>query len=288
MWPYHDLTIAPILDFNILKNKNGNHSVINIGAGASFAHILHVDDSSTTPPSKYSTYACDTTGYHLNPEDPLDTIWELDRSFYTFKGTKLMARATIDPFAFIRGKDNFPGDFFGRHGGKLYGEIAVIGLKNYPSNTDSIKGYPNGFADSSLGNPYGYDDIKEKMPMMFGFTFPCWKILDILAFEFEFFNSPYPNDYERVYRERLPLPGGVNKNPVDSTAYDYNFYREENNWKWAIFMKKNISEHFGMILQICRDHQRWEFGGHTMNLDYEEAMVKKNHWAWNFKTEFSF
>jgi hypothetical protein len=294
MWPYHDITIAPILDFNILKDESGKHSVINIGGGVSFAHVIPVDDSITTPSYKRdaTTYEVDTTGFHLNPSDPLDTIWDINRSYYTFSGTKLMARTTIDPFAFLRGREGLAGDFFGQSGGKLYGEIAIIGLKNYPLNTkhDSIIGTDTvtvGYTDSSNGNPHGYTDIKERMPIMFGFTLPCWKILDVLAFEFEYFDCPYPNDYARVYRERVPLPGKVAVNPNDST-YTYDFYKEKNKWKWAIFMKKNISDHFSMILQICRDHQRWEYGGHVMNWDFEEAMVKKDHWAWNFKTEFKF
>lgn len=284
MWPYHDFTLATILDFDIFKNENKKNSILAIGAGLSFAHLIPVDEKITTPKHKSnperSLYKVDTTG------------GKADSSFYTFKGTKLMLRTTLDPFAFIRCREGFAADFFGKYGGKLYGELAIIGFKNYPSNakhkifngTDTVE---VGFADSSQGNPFGYNSIKERMPIMFGFTIPCWKILDIFALEFEYFNSPYPNDYERVYRDRLPITGELKIHSANSD-YTYDFYKKENKWKWSLFMKKTIKDHFGLILQVGRDHQRWEFNGHKDNWDFEEIMVKNDQWAWNFKTEFKF
>ena len=262
--PFHDITLASILDVNVFKN------ILNLGAGISFAHLFSVDDSITTPRKIPETMYLDNG----------------DTAFYTFKGTKLMLRSTIDPFGALRHNEGFLGDFLGSYGGKIYGELAMIGIKNYPNsiiNNDTANSY----------NPYGYDKLNEKMPMMFGFTFPCWKILDVLAFEFEYFNCPYQNDYVKVQQFGYPIPASK---PDTSDLYNPDTYKNDN-WKWAIFMKKDISKHFGMILQLCRDHQRWEWSGfQSLSYDYEEALVKPRdwdkkkmgEWAWHFKTEFKF
>ncbi len=349
MWPYHDLTLAGLLDFGILKNDDGKNAVINIGAGISLAHILPVDDSITTPSHRkdYSTYEVDTIDSYVDPNDTTQTIHILDRKFYSFQATKVMARATLDPLAFFRGSESFWIDIFGEYGGKIYGELAIVGFENYPINVfrdtvingDTVK---IGFADSLQGNPFGYTDIKERMPMMFGYNWPnhqfasycllpgaiglavknirnsrtpiehvSWSLgglafgigswfldralkintkLDIISFEFEYFNCPYPNDIERVHRERLPLPGTIKVRDSTYTDYSYDFYKNssKNNWKWSLYMKKNISKNFALMLQLSRDHQRWEHNGHTMNWDFEDALVKEKQWAWNFKTEFYF
>ncbi len=273
--PFHDITVAPILDFNIFKPEKNTRGVINIGAGLSFAHLFSVDKSITTPEDNSTLYFDNLDGYDIDPVSG-DTVWNGDSAYYTFKGTKLMLRGTIDPFAFLRNLKGSAGDFFGQHGGKLYGELDIIGLKNYPDNSHVNPITPT--------NPYGYDDIKEKMPVMFGFTLPCWKILDICAFEFEFFDCPYPNDYSKVQQYGFPLP--VDK-PYPDDEYNTDAYKNDS-WRWTIFLKKNFVDHFGLLLQLSRDHLRWEWGPKSLNHDFEEAMVKPGEWSWNFKTEFKF
>ncbi len=247
MRPFHDITLAPILDFNIIKDEGSKRGVINIGAGLSFAHFFSIDDSLTTPRNNKTLYFDNINGYDIDTTNG-DTLWDADSAYYTFKGTKIMLRATVDPFAFLRNKEGFLGDFFGLHGGKLYGELGIIGLQNYPDNKHISPNAPS--------NPYGYANLNEKMPMMFGVTLPCWKILDICAFELELFDCPYPNDYEKVQQYGYPLPADK---PDTLDEYNSRTYRNDK-IKWSVFLKKNITEHFGMILQFCRDHERWEWG----------------------------
>lgn len=254
--PFHDVTLASILSANIFK-------IADLGAGISFAHLFSVDKKVTTPEVSETKY--------LNDDG--------DTAYYTFKGTKLMFRTTIDPFGTVRENEGFLGDFVGSAGGKIYGELAMIGLKKYPNNIE--------LSDSSnCTNIYGYDKLNEKMPLMFGFTLPCWKILDVCAVEFEFFNCPYQNDFAKVQQFGRPLP--VSR-PDTADAYNPKTYKDGDNWKWAVFLRKDINKNFGMVLQLGRDHQRWEWSGFQgLSYDFETAMVKKNEWSWNFKTEFKF
>lgn len=258
MLPYHDFSFASIVNVNAFN-------LIEVGGGLNFAHLWPVDEDITTPKSylnimNLDTISVDSTGWPT----------EIDTSYYTFKGTKMMFRTTIDPVFFLRGRDGFIGDFFGKHGLKFYGELAIIGLDDYPAFDQT--------------NQFGYTDIKERMPKMLGVTIPCWKLLDIFALELEHFSCPYPNNYEFAKLDGLPVPFKV----IPNTEYDSATYAEDN-YKFAAYMKKSIGDNVSFIVQVSRDHQRWECNsGHWLNYDWEEIFVKWDQWSWHFKTEFKF
>ena len=165
MRPFHDLSLAAVANAGFLK-------AVTIGAGIELAHIWAVSDTVTSPHSDQTKYVNGT-----------------DTGYYTFSGTKLMARVTIDPLFSMR--ENLRGVI--GNSGKIYGELAILGLKDYP-------------ADQGANNKYGYSGLKNKMPIMFGVNLPGWKILDICAIEFEHFSSPYADSYDQVLREGYPLP----------------------------------------------------------------------------------
>jgi hypothetical protein len=276
--PLHDFTLASVLDVNIAK-------FIDLGVGVSFAHLIPVDKDLVTPKNPSNTIIYEEID--ANNDTISDTL-----GHYTFKGTKLMFRGTIDPFAKLRGRSGFVGDLFGKWGGKLYSEIAIIGLKNY-KRTKYADTFLNNFLNN---NPFGYEKIKERMPMTFGLTLPCWKIFDVFAIELEYFNCPYPNSYKIVIQDGNPLPTIPNESIDD---YNKKVY-DQATWKGIIYMRKAINEHFSFMLQMGRDNMRWEVNGtHGPNFDFEDALVKTEykdeegkwrlgHWAWRFKTEFRF
>jgi hypothetical protein len=72
MPPLNDVSLATIVGMNIMK-------IVDLGAGIDFAHVIAVNNTITT--SKNGNYVDTTTG---------------DTGYYTFKGTKVMARGTID------------------------------------------------------------------------------------------------------------------------------------------------------------------------------------------------
>ncbi len=153
MMPFHDFSLAFIGKVNVFK-------AIELGGGLNFSHLFSVNDSFTTPKVTENMFIQNHN----------------DTGYYTFKGTKLMLRATVDPVFFLRGKDGFLGDLVGNEGLKFYSEVAFIGLESYPAQADSING------DYSY-NPYGYDNLKSKRPVLLGFSLPMWKILDVSVYE---------------------------------------------------------------------------------------------------------
>lgn len=258
--PFWDLSFAAVGDISLFK-------MLDIGGGVDFAHAVAMDKGVTEPRNQsteyYYNYNADSTGS--------------DTGYYTFAGTKVMARGTIDPFGRVRHDDgSILRSITGENGGKIYGEIAIIGLENYPANISK--------------NPYGYDKRAEKMPWMFGVSIPAWKIFDVLSLEFEHYPNRNPNSAAYVIREGFPLPYFTNlggeydtSNATGSTPY-------KPRWYWTLYMKKQIIKNFSIVCQIGRDHQRWEMpmNYQTSNYDYEEALVKYNDWGWRIKTIFSF
>lgn len=228
--------------------------MFDIGTGIDFAHLIPVNGTITTPHSGDNMY--------------IDTVSN-DTGYYTFTGTKVMVRAAIDPFDMFRGEQgSIMNEILGKNGGKIYGEWAIIGLENYPANR---------------ANPYGYDKVKEKSPWMAGVTIPAWKILDLCAFEIERYPAPYPNNYYQLVTAGTPTPAPNRNPPYDPAGYAFE------RWYWSLTMKKQIARHFGVIAEFGRNHQRWEMApANVLNYDYEDAMVKPDHWGWHFKTVFNF
>jgi hypothetical protein len=242
--PFHDLTLASVVDINAFK-------LLDIGGGVSFARIIPVDNRITTPENRSNSYY-----------SPQDTAF-LDPHYYTFAGTKLMARATFDPLFFVR--ESRIGELLGK-GGKIYGEIAILGIKDYPKG---------------LQNQFGYDTLSQKMPMMFGITVPVPKALDVCAVEFEYYSCPYPDDYSQVFQHGWPLPRSV----APGSQYDAFTYAHDS-WKWSVYAKKHITPHFALVGQVGRDHERWAVHiSHLRNYDFEDATVKNGEWLWHFKIE---
>ncbi|MBN1307219.1 MAG: hypothetical protein JXA18_04840 [Chitinispirillaceae bacterium] len=270
--PFWDVSFAAIAAVRFLK-------IIDVGAGVDFAHAIPVDDRLTTPETEANEYIIDSTAVTDPATGQPTGGWEYNYGYYSFKGIKLMARFTIDPFGIVRGGESLLNDIIGENGGKIYGETAIIGLENYPANLNV----------SMVSNPYGYDNLREKTPFMAGITIPLWKVLDVCALEFEYFPSPNPNSAVAVIKDGLPVPFYTFRNP--EAGYDTgsgNAYVPR--WYWSLYMKKQLLANFSVVGQIGRDHIRWEMpmNYQTSNYDYEEAMVKPDEWGWHIKTIFNF
>jgi hypothetical protein len=276
--PMNDLSFATIVGVNIMN-------ILEIGGGVDFAHALSVNKRLTTPDS--AVYITDSTAV----TDSFGTLlyWDYNYGHYSFAGTKIMARMTIDPFGAVRGdKESAVGQIFGENGGKIYGEIAIAGLKNYPASLVT-------WFDNNPMNPFGYTTITERMPWMVGIDIPTWKILDVCAFELEKYPAPYPNDYyQAFYNKGLPIPTWFDYYGNDpyyhrtGTEYDSAEYRIDR-WSWSLYMKKQVFSHFSLIGQIAKDHMRWEVNaGKVPNYDTEEITVKPGQWTWRAGMLFGF
>lgn len=229
------------------------HPAIELGAGIAFAHLIPFKPSSTTPPGPQLTpvnptpagevvgqptnrYANDTVVTNLN---------DLGYSNYTFKSTKIMARISFNPQAILQS------DWLGPEDLKLYSEAAILGLKDYP---------------------YYYSNIRNRIPVMVGFNFPTFKLLDKLSLEVEYLKPAFPNSvYWSYATDAVPVPGiyptggesfhdliygGVNPNdgsiikPYDKSSLSHRAI------KWTVYLKRELVPGLTLYAQAASDYMR--------------------------------
>jgi hypothetical protein len=222
-----DLNLSMIASYNLAR-------IFEIGAGVEFGSIISADESATTPVNNATKYLDGT-----------------DTAYYTFRGTKLMGRFSIDP------KKIFPENaIFGDKDLILYSEAALLGVKNYPA---------------ALSAPIWYNSILERIPMMLGFNFPTFKLLDVLSLEGEWWGNRYPNNMKGIVYEELPLPFGSTTRSIDSVTY------KNDNVKWSIFGAKTFANRYRISFQAASDHMR-TFAWDWDRQDWEEALRAPNKW----------
>jgi len=163
-WPLQDWTFTAVLGNNLLN-------FFDFGAGVSFQRFLSVNELKTTPKVNSNMYL-DENG---------------DTNYYTFKSTKLVGRASLNPLRFIPNftlpLPQFFGNtpFFGNQDLKIYGEAAVLGIENkvaYMWSTD-VNGNPVLVKAPKVGNPpvNYYDSLGDRMPYMVGINLPTQPLI---------------------------------------------------------------------------------------------------------------
>jgi hypothetical protein len=214
------------------------HPAIEIGGGITLSHLISVKPSLTTPDGKISTGTSPSNRYDDDVDtvvtDPADTTY----SNYTFKGTKLMARASINFQTFLQWSWLGPEDL------KLYSEAALLGVKNYP---------------------YYYDNRWHRIPVMVGLNLPTFrfgnfKAFDALAVEAEYRRADFTNSVAISYVDyTLPLPYlGFSQNPADYEKTNPRrgpWYRDEG-IKWSVYAKRGLIPGLDLYAQVASDHIR--------------------------------
>ena len=241
--PLLDWGVSGLVDCNIGK-------VLNIGAGVFFSHLLSINKNYTTPKT-FDNIIQDTA-------NPADT------SYYTFRGTKVMARFSFDPKPFFNTR------LFGEDDLRLYAEAAVIGVKDYPVY---------------------YDTLWQRVPVMVGFNCPfplnfltrqLWNfaLIDMFSLEVEWYGSRYPDSYYRVWTlNNIPQPY---QDPATVGVIDY----RKDDWKWSVYAKKKLGL-FTFAGQIANDHVRLVRHDDEA-ADREEALRTPKDWEWMLKCGFGF
>lgn len=215
-------------------------SFFKVGGGVQFSSLIS-SSINTSPKTPTNAYVKSISG--------TDTSF----GYYTFAGTKLMARACIDPKEFL------PVDLknmLGTEDLKIYSEATILGLKNYPGSLDSVSDENNIKHPATI-----YNDIKKRIPIMFGFNIPTFKILDVFSMEFEWFGSTDPNDMTQVVRDGVP-------SSVRSSMIGYEDSTSDN-WKWSIYAKKTLVKHFSITAQVANDHLRWEYNDYAAHANHD-------------------
>ncbi len=264
-YPYFDLSLSYITSAKFIRN------LFDIGAGISFCRFISNNPELTTPHKTFNIadIKIRSTG-NFDTLPGIDTLY--DSTFYTFKGIKLMCRLTIDPKVLL--PENMR-SVFGEADGKIYCEFDILGIANQGGPIDSTRLLYN-----------YYSKLNERIPFTFGFHVPTFKIFDVIAIEFEYYASPYPNDYGPQLRFADIDGGGI---PIPYTGEpdtDYDIATgiyNKDNWKWSIYFEKSIRKHFIIVGQLARDHRRTFSSFGSLKLDTEESLTRGNHWYWALK-----
>lgn len=135
------------------------------------------------------------------------------------RAVMLMTHATLD-FNALLGLDREKVGAF-----ELYGEIALLGLKNYP---------------------IFYTKYTQRMPVMVGASIPTFGLLNHLTFEAEYLNNP---NIESIYStfDVLDLAPDVN--------FRYKNYPRDN-LKWSVHASRSLTSFLSLDLQVADDHMR--------------------------------
>lgn len=245
--PYFDYSLGLFGDLSLL-NK-----CISMGGGIDFDRCIPIDPKKTTDPGNIVKDSMN------NP-----VVVNGDTLRFTLRGTKLVGRLTLDP------KQLCPlPDFLGPEDGKIYSEIAVLGLKNYGD---------------------AYRDIANRIPLMFGFNLPVFKPLDFLInsiFGVNFFQSTDIVSYEVEYfnfdpRFKLDVPSSGKADPSPYMGDP----AERTKWKKSLYIRLTLTKGLDLKCLFARDHFRDVTAGG--NYDPVERLNGPDDWHYKLRVQYSF
>lgn len=238
--------LAPLYDWSF--SLVGSYKVgkfLELGAGITLANYISVNPEKTTLPDSVQREQLVGARNNYNLIG-LDT-----NAIYTYKAEKVMARIAFSPLAFLEN------DRIGPNDGKIYGELTVIGLKNYP---------------------YFYEKRSERTPIMIGFNVPTFKLLDRLSVEYESFNSPWINSTYNIGNfPSMPIP-----RIPDSTQTYYKGISGKDNTRWSVNATRTLTKGLAMHVQVAHDHLRLvsrEFY-YGPSLEPDELLMQPKNWYW--------
>ncbi|MDB5105984.1 MAG: hypothetical protein JWP91_3673 [Fibrobacteres bacterium] len=225
--PTYVASLRPVAGLEIGAGADCNHCIAFKPSRTSPKKLADPNDPSGNPGNAYIIANPDVAG-----RDTLPYIRDTTR-FYTFQGVKLMGRVSLDPKAY------FASDLLGAEDLKVFAELAVLGVKNYP---------------------FLYEKVGERMPIMFGVNLPTFKLLDVLSFQMEHYKSKFPNSSYDLYYFNLPIVNGVTKNGIrtqNPNTYDMeNSAVRRDDWKWSVYAKREIAKGISIYAQVANDHLR--------------------------------
>jgi hypothetical protein len=202
---------------------------VQIGAGAACNHCLPIKPSRESPHIPENQVI---TGVKYDTVSQAYTFTRDTNSFYSFQGVKVTGSLSLDPKSLISM------DILGPEDLKIYGEVAILGVKNYP---------------------YLYDKIAERMPIMVGFNIPTFKLLEVFSFELEHYNSKFVNNYKNLVYGSSPtwyIPG-ADGSPVTPDEVARNLAdTKSDDWKWSLYAKKELTKGIRIYAQAASDHIR--------------------------------
>lgn len=159
-----------------------------------------------------------------------DTLTTRTRKRLTYQGIKLMGRASLDPKPLL----GLEGLFDPREL-KIYGEVAVLGVED---------------------QPYFYDNVFHRMPVMLGINLPTFGLLDAVSVETEYYRNPWADNRRNAFENILPIWWiQESDHPADFDAQIARNH-DEDDWKWSVLATKTLTKGLVMHAQVANDHLR--------------------------------
>jgi hypothetical protein len=137
---------------------------------------------------------------------------------------------------------------------EFYGEIAQLGLQNYP---------------------IFYTHYSQRLPIMLGFSVPTFGMLKTLSFEVEFLANPNIESDANIYNN-LDLP--------PSNAHRYQVY-DKDNLKWSLYASRDILTSLSIIVQFANDHLR--LANYNARPESVPVTNQGQHWYWLTRIQWS-
>lgn len=174
---------------------------------------------------------------------------------YTASATLLMARFTLDV------KKLFGTEFFKPQDLKLYGEVNLLGVKDYPIL---------------------YADRMARMPVMLGFNLPGFKLLDLISLQAEYQKSPWMNNTYQRGTASINLPYLPNSTDDVMSKTDYFDMKHKDDFKWSVLLRKSLHRNVNLSAQFASDHLRLTSSQfyYGPQFDHNEITAFDNQWYW--------
>ena len=146
----------------------------------------------------------------------------------SFQGVKLMARASMD-FKPLLGLENM----LGPQDLKLFWEAALLGIEN---------------------QPYYYEDMKDRIPMMFGINLPAFGLLDLFSVQFQYFKNPWPDSKQMSLNPGIPIPADLGTRDEPTVYLDRlaeGAYSGDD-WKWSMNVIRTLDQRVAAAVPGCQ------------------------------------
>lgn len=129
----------------------------------------------------------------------------------------------------------------------LYGEVAQLGLKNYP---------------------IFYTQNAERRPVMLGVSVPTMGLLDHISLEVEYLKNPNIASIASTY-DKLDMPPDVN--------FRYRAFNRDD-YKWSMHASRSFARFLSLHVQVANDHMRLKDG--YAQPQYIPVTNEPSHWYW--------
>jgi hypothetical protein len=168
---------------------------------------------------------------------------------FDLAAVKLMAFFELDFNALLGLNEARMGKF------NLYGEIAQLGLKNYP---------------------IFYTKMEQRRPMMLGVSLPTYGVLNNLSIEGQYLKNPNIESIASTY-DKLDLPPDRN----------FRYFRtyDKDDVKWSVHASRNITSFLTLYAQVANDHMRLKNG--FTQPQYIPVTNEPDHWYWLMRIQWA-